>query len=322
MNDVISNDYINDLNKIKETIKQNQNKTMIVVNSAMIMTYYEIGVIINKRKTWGSKYIQRLSEDLKEYGKGYSVRNLQKMVQFASNFIIEEITPQVVAQIPWGTIIEIMQKAKSHEEMLWYINQTSKFSWSRSQVLQKFKEKAYERNLIEPDTSMLVKKDDSIKELFKDIYVFDFLNKENTKTEKSTKDALIDNVIKFIHELGPGFTVVNKEHKITTPDNKNYYIDLLLYHIKLHLYVVIEIKNRKFKPQDLGQLSFYGGAINKLEKTDKDEDTVGLLLCMDSDSFTVKTTLDMINAKIGVSKYKVLEELPIYLEKKLKGKQT
>ena len=320
MNDIINNDYINDLNRIKETIKQNQNKATVIVNSAMIMTYYEIGVIINKRKTWGSKYIEKLSEDLKEYGKGYSYSNLKYMAQVADEFDYFEISHQGGGQIPWRTIIEIMQKSKSHEEMLWYINQTHNYGWSRSQVLQKFKEKAYERNLIEPDTSMLVKKDDSIKELFKDIYVFDFLNKENTKTEKSTKDALIDNVINFIHELGPGFTVVNKEHKITTPDNKNYYIDILLYHIKLHLYVVIEIKNRKFKPQDLGQLSFYVGAINKLEKTDKDEDTVGLLLCMDSDSFTVKTTLDMINAKIGVSKYKVLEELPIYLEKKLKEK--
>ena len=71
MNDVISNDYINDLNKIKETIRDNQNKAMIIVNSAMIMTYYEIGTIINSRKTWGSKYIQKLSDDLKEYGKGY-----------------------------------------------------------------------------------------------------------------------------------------------------------------------------------------------------------------------------------------------------------
>ena len=320
MNDVINSDYINDLNIIKETIKQNQNKAMVVVNSAMIMTYFEIGVIINKRKTWGSKYIQKLSEDLKEYGKGYSNENLYRMAKFSLEFSRDEIMSQAATQIPWFTIVIIMGKSNSHEEMLWYINNTHKYGWSRSQVLQKFKEKAYERNLIEPDTSMLVKKDDSIKELFKDNYFFDFLNKDNTKTEKSTKDALIDNVIKFIHELGPGFTVVNKEHKITTPDNKNYYIDLLLYHIKLHLYVVIEIKNRKFKPQDLGQLSFYVGAINKLEKTDKDEDTVGLLLCMDSDSFTVKTTLDMINAKIGVSKYKVLEELPIYLEKKLKEK--
>ena len=302
MNDVISNDYINDLNKIKETIRQNQNKAMVIVNSAMIMTYYEIGVIINKRKTWGSKYIQKLSEDLKEYGKGYSVTNLKRMMLFADYFSNNEISPQLVGQIPWGTIIEIMQKSKSHEEMLWYINQTHNYGWSRSQVLQKFKERAYERNLIEPDTSMLVKKDDSIKELFKDNYFFDFLNKENTKTEKSTKDALIDNVIKFIHELGPGFTVVNKEHKITTPDNKNYYIDLLLYHIKLHLYVVIEIKNRSFKPQDLGQLLFYVGAIDELEKTIGDNETICLLLCKDSDTFTAKTTLDRINAKVCISK--------------------
>ncbi|MCR5462139.1 MAG: PDDEXK nuclease domain-containing protein [bacterium] len=319
MNDVISNDYINDLNKIKETIRENQNKAMIVVNSAMIMTYYEIGVIINKRKTWGSKYIQKLSGDLKEYGKGYSVRNLQKMVQFASNFIIEEITPQVVAQIPWGTIIEIMQKGKSHEEMILYINQTSKFSWSRSKVLQKFKEQTYERDLIEPDTSVSIKNDDTIKELFKDTYVFNFLTKENTKTEKSTKDALIDNVIEFVKELGNGFIVVNKEHKIITPDNKAFYIDLLLYHIKLHLYVVIEIKNRSFRPQDLGQLSFYVGAVDDIERTVGDNETVGLLLCKNADSYTAKTTLNRINAKIGISKYKVLEELPNYLERKLNG---
>ena len=190
MNDVINSDYIDDLNKIKETIRQNQNKAMVIVNSAMIMTYYEIGVIINKRKTWGSKYIQKLSEDLKEYGKGYSVRNLKLMSQVASNLSVEEIRHQVGAQLPWRTIIEIIQKSNSHEEMLWYINQTHKYGWSRSQVLQKFKEKSYERNLIEPDTSMLVKKDDSIKELFKDNYFFDFLNKDNTKTEKSTLDRI------------------------------------------------------------------------------------------------------------------------------------
>ena len=86
MNDVINSDYINDLNKIKETIKQNQNKAMIVVNSAMIMTYYEIGTIINKRKSGGNKYIQKLSEDLKEYGSGYSTQNLYRMSQIANEF--------------------------------------------------------------------------------------------------------------------------------------------------------------------------------------------------------------------------------------------
>ena len=121
MNELIEKDYLKDLNKIKETIWENQNKAMVIVNSAMIMTYYEIGVIINKRKTWGSKYIEKLSLDLKEYGKGYSIQNLKYMSQIAKEFTIEEISHQPGGQIPWRTIIEIMQKSKSHEEMLWYI---------------------------------------------------------------------------------------------------------------------------------------------------------------------------------------------------------
>jgi len=320
MNEILDKDYLKDLSKIKETIRDNQNKAIVIVNSAMIMAYYEIGTIKNKRKTWGSKYIQKLSEDLKEYGKGYSSDQLRRMARFAKEFTVEEIRAQAAPQIPWFTIVVIMQKSKSHEEMLWYINQTHKNGWSRNMVLNQFELKAYERSLIEPNTSTPIKSDYSIKELFKDSYVFDFLNKDNTKTEKDTKDALIDNVISFIHELGNGFTVVDKEFKITTPDNKNYFIDLLLYHIKIHCYVVIEIKNRKFKPQDLGQLLFYTGAIDASEKTEKDDETIGLLLCKDVDNFTVKTTINKINAKLGISKYKIFEELPIYLEKRLKAK--
>ena len=85
-NNIFEKDYFNDLQKIKETIKTNQAKAMVVVNSVMIMTYYEIGSIINKRKTWGSKYIQNLANDLKEYGKGYSIQNLKRMSQIASEF--------------------------------------------------------------------------------------------------------------------------------------------------------------------------------------------------------------------------------------------
>ena len=145
--------YFDDLNKIKETIRNNQNKAMVVVNSAMIMTYYEIGTIINQRKNWGSKYIQKLSEDLKDYERGYSFDNLRKMAQFALIFSKDEIWLQPVTKIPWGTIIQIMYKSKSHEEMLWYINKTYKNSWSRSTVLKQFEAKAYERGIIEPSTT-------------------------------------------------------------------------------------------------------------------------------------------------------------------------
>ena len=118
-NNIFEKDYFNDLQKIKETIKTNQAKAMIVVNSAMIMTYYEIGTIINKRKTWGSKYIQNLANDLKEYGKSFSFRNLKYMSQFAKEFSVKEIVQHPVAQISWGTLITvIIPKSKSHAEML------------------------------------------------------------------------------------------------------------------------------------------------------------------------------------------------------------
>ena len=319
-NDEFDKNYFRDLNQIKETIRQNQNKAMVVVNSQMILTYYQIGTIINQRKTWGSKYIERLSNDLKEYGKGYSYDNLYRMSKFASEFSKNEIMEQPVPQIPWGTVLLLMKKVKAHEEMLYYINATHKYGWSRSMVLNQIEMKAYERSLIEPSTSSVIKSDDLSNELFKDTYVFDFLDKDKIKTEKDLKNQMIDNIIKFLQELGPGFSLVGKEYRLVTPTNKEFYIDLLMYHTKIHAYVVIEVKIGEFNPSDLGQLIFYVNAIDDLEKTNEDNDTIGLLLCKDADSYVTKTSLNKAQMKLGISKYKIIEELPEYLEKRLKEK--
>lgn len=318
---IIEKDYLTDLNKIKETIRTNQNKAMVVVNSAMIMTYYEIGTIINQIKRWGNKYIERLSNDLKEYGKGYSISNLKYMMQFANEFTINEISHQVGGHIPWRTIIEIMQKSNSREEMIWYINQTHKNGWSRSMVLNQIVMKSYERSLISSTTTeTVVSSNDLTNELFKDSYVFDFLDKEKIKTEKDLKNQMIDNIIKFLQELGPGFTLAGKEYKLTTPTGKDFYIDLLMYHTKIHAYEVIEVKIGEFDPKDIGQLEFYVNAIDDLEKTDIDNDTIGLLLCKDADRYVAETTLKKNHLSLGISKYKLIEELPKYLESKLNGK--
>ena len=317
-NELIDKDYFKDLQEIKEAIRTNQNKAIVVVNSAMIMTYYEIGTIINKRKTWGSKYIKNLANDLKEYGKGYSYDQLKRMAQFANEFSVQEIGAQPVPQIPWSSIIVIMQKSSSHEKMLWYINETYKNGWSRSMVLNQIAMKAYERCLIEPTTSNITKSDDLSNELFKDTYVFDFLDKNSIKNEKDLKDQMIDNIIKFLQELGPGFSLVGKEYKLVTPTNKEFFIDLLMYHTKIHAYVVIEVKIGEFTPADFGQLTFYVNAINKLEKTKGDSNTIGLLLCKEADKFVAETTLENSLLKLGISKYKFIEELPEYLSKKLK----
>ena len=185
-------------------------------------------------------------------------------------------------------------------------------------VLNQIAMASYERSLIEPTTSNITKSDDLTNELFKDTYVFDFLDKNSIKNEKDLKDQMIDNIIKFLQELGPGFCLVGKEYKLVTPTNKEFFIDLLMYHTKIHAYVVIEVKIGEFTPADLGQLVFYVNAINKLEKMDVDSNTIGLLLCKDADKFVAETTLENSLLKLGISKYKFIEELPEYLSKKLK----
>jgi predicted nuclease of restriction endonuclease-like (RecB) superfamily len=201
--------------------------------------------------------------------------------------------------------------------MLFYINATHKNGWSRSMVLNQIEMKTYERSLIESNTTSIVKSDNLTNELFKDTYVFNFLDKNNIKTEKDLKNQMIDNIIKFLNELGPGFSLVGKEYKIVTPTNKEFFIDLLMYHTKIHAYVVIEVKIGEFNPADLGQLIFYVNAIDELEKTDGDNETIGLLLCKDADKFVAETTLKNSLMKLGISKYKLIEELPEYLERKL-----
>ncbi len=319
-NEIFYQNYMEDLKRIKETIRINQNKAMVYVNSQMILTYYQIGTIINKRKTWGSKYIQNLANDLKEYGKGFSYDQLKRMSQFSNEFTYDEIRAQGVPQIPWSSLILIMQKSKSHKEMIWYIQKTHNNGWSRSILLNQIELKSYERSLIEPETTSIVKSNDLSNELFKDTYVFSFLDKNNLKTEKDLKNQLIDNIIKFLSELGPGFSLVGKEYKLVTPTNKEFFIDLLMYHTKIHAYVVIEVKIGEFDPRDLGQLIFYVNAVDELEKTDRDEPTIGLLLCKDADKFVAETTLKNSLLKLGISKYKLLEELPEYLKKKLNEK--
>lgn len=239
----------------------------------------------------------------------------------ANVFSLNEIMQQPAAQIPWFTLVEIMTKSNTHDEMSWYINQTYKNGWSRSMVLNQIAMKAYERSLIKPiTTEVITTSNDLTNELFKDTYIFDFLDKENIKTEKDLKEQMIDNIIYFLKELGPGFSLVGKEYKLTTPTNEEFYIDLLMYHTKIHAYVVIEVKIGKFKPSDLGQLIFYVNTIDDLEKTDGDNDTIGLLLCKEADSYVAKTSLKKNTIPVSISKYKFIEELPEYLEKRLNKK--
>ena len=154
---ILEESYLEDLDKIKQTIRENQNKVMVVANQGMIITYYQIGTIINKRKKWGNKYIERLSNDLKHL-KGYSRSNLFYMKQLADVFTEEEIIHQVGGQIAWKTIVTIMSKSYSKNEMLYYIKKVHENSWSRSMLINQIEMKSYERSLLNPIVSEEISK--------------------------------------------------------------------------------------------------------------------------------------------------------------------
>lgn len=213
------------------------------------------------------------------------------------------------------------KKCSSHKEMLWYIEQTYKNRWPRSQVELQFKAKAYERGLISPDTSTPqneISINKELNEIVKDTYVLDFLGINDINSEKNIQNSILNNIQKFILELGQGFSFVSEKYKLFIDDTR-YEIDLLFYHIPSHFYVVNELKTTKFRTEYIGQLLFYTNYIDEYIKSDLDSPTIGIVLCSEAISIVCKTTLK--NTKnLAISKYKVIEELTDYLEKKLNDK--
>ena len=315
---IIENEYFNDLKKIKETIKSNQNKAMIVVNTSMIMNYYEIGMIINQRKSWGNKYLERLSIDLKEHGSGYSRSNLFYMQKIASLFTKDEIVQRCVGLIPWRSLITIITKCKEHDKIIWYVNETYNNKWTKTLLENKIKMKSYELRLIEHHDNSIISIDNPLlDEIFNSKLAIGFIDKNKITTEKALEKELINNITKFILELGKGFAFVGNQYKLEIP-NHEYYPDLLFYNYILHSFVIIDLKLTSFKPEYLGKMIFYVNIANDTLKGGNDNPTIGLILCKEAENIVMKYSFGSIITPIKVAEYKFIEELPGYLEKRLK----
>lgn len=147
-------------------------------------------------------------------------------------------------------------------------------------------------------------------------YILDFIVLKGQVKEKQIEDAMIEKIKNVLIELGNGFAFVANQYKITVSDT-DYFIDLLFYHLELRCYVVVELKSRKFKPTDAGQLNFYLSAIDDMLRKDDDNPTIGILLCKEKDKITAEYALKDINKPVGVSEYKLLQDIPEYLQSQL-----
>lgn len=323
-NNIDINKYKEIFKNVKNEILQTQYRAMQVVNKELIFMYWNIGKIILENSEWGNKFIDTLSIDLKiEFPEiqGFSTRNLKYMKKIALEYPDFEFVQQVVAQIPWGHNIVLLEKIKDIEERKWYIQETIKNGWSRNVLIMQIDSKLYERQAIAnkitnfENTLPDVQSDLALQTL-KDPYLFDFISLKGKIKELEIEQAMIDKIKNVLIELGKGFAFVGNQYKIVV-SGKEYFIDLLFYHIKLKCYIAVELKAREFEPKDAGQLNFYLSAIDDLVKDESDNPTIGLLLCKSKDNFTAEYALRNISSPIGVSEYKLLEDIPEYLQSQL-----
>ena len=313
INGINEQEYLEELNIIDKRIEETYRQVYAYSNPKLIMLYYDIGVYINKHKTWGSEYVKRLSNDLK-HRKGMSYDSLKRMSQFANEFTLEEIREQVVPQIPWGTLIEIMKKSKEHNEIMWYIQKTYENSWSRSSLIKQIKAKAYDRGKIEPIVSKGIEDYDNplIKEIIKESYYMPFSSKE-INNEKELKDHIINGILEFLKELGKGFALVDREFKLIC-SSKTYYLDLLFYNYLLHSFLVVEVKIGEYKSEYYGQLKNYVLLVDQELKTERDDKTIGVLICRDGDKNIIKTTFENDNIPLIFSRYVLEDKLNDYFK--------
>ena len=226
--------------------------------------------------------------------------------------VVGEFDNHPIFQISWGHHIQIFTKCKSVKEALFYVQKTIDNGWSRA-VLMNFMEadlySAQGKALNNFSRLLPEVQSDLAREIIKDPYNFDFLTLTEGYKEKELENALIDNITKFLLELGQGFAYVGKQIPVKI-GKKERFIDLLFYHTELHCYVVIELKASEFEAEHAGKLGLYISAINYQRKRENDNPTIGLLICKTKDNIEVQYSLEIINQPIGISEYKLSKLLP------------
>ena len=317
-------DYFHIIDNIKKEIREAQYKAAVSVNKELIMLYYRIGNAINEHKAWGNKFIENLAYDIRisfPGVSGFSVRNLKYMAKFASLYPDISIVQQLVAQIPWGHIIALMDKVKDDETRKWYIRKSCENAWSRDVLIHQIENGLYNRQVLADKVSNYEKRLPSEQsaialQTMKDPYVFDFISLREDMVEKDIEDALVGNITKFLLELGKGFAFLGRQYHLNV-GGEDYYIDLLFYNINLRSYFVIELKTGDFKPEYAGKLNFYLSAVDGLMKKPEDNPSIGLLLCKSKNNLVAEYSLRDMTKPIGVSEYKLTGLLPEELKHQL-----
>ncbi len=227
---------------------------------------------------------------------------------------VERLTEQHLFIVPWGHHVQIINKFKDDPvQALFYVKETIKNNWSRAMLMNNISADLYNhrgRAINNFDKTLPAPQSALAQEIIKDPYIFDFLTLRETYDEKELKDALLDNITRFLIELGNGFAYMGREYRIVVGGDE-FFLDLLFYNAKIHAYMVLEVKTGKFQPADLGQLGFYVSSVNHSLKSEHDNPTIGLLICKDKNNLTARYSLESSTHPIGISEYELSKLYPV-----------
>lgn len=322
-------EYKNWLTGIKQSFLRTQLKATISVNSTLLEFYWQLGSeIIEKQQSsqWGDGFLNQLSRDLMtEFPdvKGFSKRNLEQIRRWyrfwsEAPLIAKQPASQLV-QIPWWHNVVISTKCQNHSEALFYVQNTLKHGWSRNVLTHQIESGLYQREgkaITNFEQTLPPIQSDLALQSLKDPYVFDFLSLTKDYNERELEHALTQHITQFLLELGAGFAYVGKQVPLAVGE-KDFYLDLLFYHLKLRSYVVIELKSGDFTPEHAGKLNFYLTAVDKQLKTEYDNPSIGLLLCKQKDKLIAEYALSDIHKPIDISEYQLTQALPENLKSSL-----
>lgn len=327
----ITTEYRNWITEVKAKVRSSQIKAALAANSELIRFYWELGQMISEKQVkWGDNLIDLVAKELKsEFPdmKGLSRSNLFYARQFyvfykdteKSNASLDKLSNNLLDKVPWGHNILIFSKSNSVNEALFYIQQTIENGWSRDILALQIKSKLYERTgkaITNFTTTLPDPKSELAQQTLKDPYIFDFVNMTARSKEKDIEEQLTQNILRFLLELGKGFAFIGRQYRLELGD-KEYFIDLLFYHIPMQCYVVVELKNGDFKPEYAGKLNFYLTLVDKTLKRPAENPTIGILLCRDKNNLEVEYALQDIHKPMGVSGFEITEILPDELKSSL-----
>lgn len=339
-NAILPPGYSHFLKDLKTRIKAAQVRAVLSVNHEMTGVYWYVGKSIVYRQQnsgWGNAVVDRLAVDIqREFPgiEGFSPRNIWRMRAFYKAYtqpgiilpqLVAELDgenlPQAVAEIPWGHNIALLEKLKLPLERIWYAKAIMEYGWSRSMLVHHIGEGLINRQakaLSNFSRTLPPPQSDLAQQALKDPYSFDFITLYADSREKDLEQGLLNHIQKFLVELGVGFAFVGRQVRLEV-SGKEFYLDLLFYHLRLRCYVVIELKAGEFKPEYAGKLNFYLSAVDDLMRHPDDKPSIGLILCKSKERVIAEYALRDISKPIGIANWctKLVASLPTELKGQL-----